>query len=72
MSEQKIYVGSAKVIKTQFGELMKASFSKSDLEKMMQNLNEKGYITVSIPERREADKYGNTHSVVVDNWKPNN
>jgi hypothetical protein len=70
MSEQKTYVGSAKVIKTQFGEIMKVSFSRSDIEKLTANLNEKGWINLNISERREADKYGNTHSVVIDNWKP--
>lgn len=70
MSETKTYCGSAKVIKTQYGEIMKVSFSRSDIEKLTANLNEKGWINLNISERKEADKYGNTHSVVVDNWKP--
>jgi len=70
MSEQKIYCGSAKKITTQYGELMKVSFSRSDIEKLTANLNEKGWVNLNISERKEADKYGNTHSVVVDNWKP--
>jgi outer membrane protein assembly factor BamA len=66
----KIYCGNAKAIETKYGEIMKVSFSRSDIEKLNQNLNEKGYVNLNITERREADKYGNTHSVVIDTWKP--
>jgi outer membrane protein assembly factor BamA len=66
----KIYCGNAKAIKTQYGEIMKVSLSRSDIEKLTANLNEKGYVNLNITERREADKYGKTHSVVIDTWKP--
>ena len=69
MSE-KTYVGSGKLIKTSNGELMKVSFSRRDLETMTANLNDKGYINLVVSERREPDKYGNTHSVSIDTWKP--
>ena len=47
MSDQKVYVGNAKVIKTQFGELTKMSLTAEDVEKLQQNLDN-GWINVVI------------------------
>jgi broad-specificity NMP kinase len=70
MSE-KIYCGSAKQIETQYGQMMKVSMSRADVEKLQANLNEKGYVNLKIQERQSADKFGNTHSVLIDTWQPN-
>jgi len=32
--------------------------------------NEKGYFNLEIQKRKEAGKYGDTHYVKVDEWKP--
>lgn len=32
--------------------------------------NEKGYFNLEIQKRKEAGKYGETHYVKVDEWKP--
>lgn len=32
--------------------------------------NGKRYIKINVNEKREADEWGNTHSVEVDTWKP--
>ena len=32
--------------------------------------NGKRYIKLNVNEKREADEWGNTHSVEVDTWKP--
>lgn len=40
------------------------------IEELQKHVNSKGYINLDITERREADKYGNTHSVKVDTWEP--
>jgi hypothetical protein len=69
MSEKK-YLGSSRNIQGKFGEIQKISFSRKDLELMMDNLNEKGYINLNRIEKRETDKYGNTHYCVIDEWKP--
>jgi len=69
MSDQKVYVGNAKVIKTQFGELTKMSLTAEDVEKMQQNLSN-GWINVVIKERREPSASGFTHYLEVDTWKP--
>jgi len=69
MSEKK-YLGSSRNIQGKFGEIQKISFSRKDLELMMDNLNEKGYINLNRIEKKEVDKYGNTHYLVIDEWKP--
>lgn len=35
-------------------------------------INEKGWCNLIISEMKEADKWGNTHTVYVDDWKPEN
>lgn len=70
MSDAKVYVGNAKVIKTQFGELTKMSLTAEDVEKLQQNLDN-GWINVVIKERREPSASGFTHYLEVDTWKPN-
>jgi hypothetical protein len=32
--------------------------------------NEKGYFNLEIQKRKEAGKYGDTHYLKVDDWKP--
>jgi hypothetical protein len=66
----KIYCGNGRVIKTQYGELMKLSFTEEDLQAMQDNL-ENGWINVVVKERREPSEKGTTHYLEVDTWKPN-
>jgi len=70
MSEEKIYVGNAKKITTQYGDLMKLSITAEDVEKMQANLSN-GWININIKERREPSAGGMTHYLEVDTWKPN-
>jgi hypothetical protein len=67
---EKKYVGSSKNIEGKFGEIQKISFSQKDLQLMMDNLNEKGYINLNRIAKKETDKYGNTHYLVIDEWQP--
>lgn len=73
-TKTKLYVGTAKqkTINTKFGEMevVKISYSKKDLELMMANLNEKGWVNLDQTRRKEVGKYGETHSMVIDEWKP--
>ena len=71
MSEQKIYVGNGKQIDTQYGKLLKLSFSKKDLELMLSKLNAKGYINLNCNERKSESEWGHTHSMQIDDWQPN-
>ena len=66
----KIYCGNGRVIKTQYGELMKLSFTEEDLQAMQDNL-ENGWVNVVVKERREPSEKGTTHYLEVDTWKPN-
>lgn len=74
MENKKTYVGTAKqkTINTKFGEMevIKLSFSKKDLETLMSNLNEKGWVNLDQVKRKEVGKYGETHSMTIDTWKP--
>ena len=43
MQQEKIYVGNGKEINTQYGPLLKLSFSAQELQQMLSMVNEKGY-----------------------------
>jgi len=72
---EKIYCGSAKARQTQYGEELTVSVNVS---KVLENLLEHGYvsknqekfITLKISQRKETGKYGETHTVIIDTWKP--
>ncbi len=66
----KTYVGNAKEVTTQYGPLMKVSFSKKDLAILTANLNENGYVNLQVSKRREVSEYGHTHSISIDDWVP--
>ena len=69
----KTYVpkSSAKQVETSFGPLIKLSFQTEALKAFLaEHTNEKGYINFTISERKEVGQYGDTHSVVLDDWKP--
>lgn len=67
---QKIYCGSAKAKPTKYWEILKVSFWPKDLEVLIENKNEKWWVNLNISERKEVWKYGETHSVTIDDWKP--
>jgi len=69
MSE-KIYVGNGKKKEAKFGDIIKLSFSEADLDTLKQNLNERGYVNLDCCERKQIDKYGNSHYMTIDNWEP--
>lgn len=69
MSDEKIYCGNAKKIQTQYGEMIKLSFSESDLKALHGKL-ENGWVNANILERRTPSAGGMTHYLVVDTWKP--
>ena len=67
---QKKYVGGGTAINTQYGELLKISFNDRDLQLMQSMLNEKGWINLNCNRRQQPSQYGQTHSIVIDEWKP--
>jgi hypothetical protein len=40
------------------------------VEQLAQYANEKGYVNLGVSERKEKGKFGETHSVWLDTWKP--
>lgn len=69
-NEQKQYVGGAKKMSGNFGDFHKISFSAQDIELLQHNLNAKGYVNLVMNERRTPSQYGQTHSITIDTWEP--
>jgi len=44
------------------------SLLKADLDKLV--VNEDGYVKLVISEKKEVDKFGNSHDVYENEWKP--
>jgi hypothetical protein len=62
---EKVYVGRGKEITTQYGSMININLSHKDLV-----VNEKGYCNLTISKMKQADKWGNTHSVSINDYKP--
>ena len=60
----------AKAVKTQYGELINLTLKQDALNEMLKNLDAKQTVRITIAERREADKYGNTHTVFFNDYVP--
>lgn len=67
MSE-KIYI-KASVKESKYG-LRLSGKSEEVIAQIKANTNEKGYFNWNINPRKEKGKYGETHSVTVDTWQP--
>ncbi len=66
----KSYVGGATAKNGNFGAYTDISFNRSDLEEMMNALNEKGWVNLRMQERKEPSRFGQTHSIYINDWKP--
>jgi len=66
----KVFCGNAKVVPTKYGEMVKISFSKKDLQTMIDNLSESGWINTVLKEKKEKIEGKPTHYLEVDNYKP--
>lgn len=72
MSER-IYVPRcyAKERTGQYGSFLSITFgTKELLEFVQQHQTSDGYFRVTVSQRREPDKHGNTHSVSLDTYEP--
>lgn len=49
------------------GSNINLSLSLEDLTKIV---NDKGYVNITVTPRQEADRFGNTHSVYENTYKP--
>ena len=73
---ERFYCGSAKARDTQYGEQLTVSVDLTECTRLFADYGyitkdgKKHYITLKINRRREVGKYGETHTVEVDTWKP--
>jgi hypothetical protein len=68
MADKKYLKGSAK--ERVFGDgnsLLNISVNVDELASLP---NVKGYVNITVSKRREVDKYGNTHSLMLNEYKP--
>lgn len=69
-AQNKIYIGFAKQIEfSNGGNVIKITLNENDLKKLQENLVD-GKVRLQQTKRKEADKWGNTHSLEIDTWKP--
>jgi hypothetical protein len=68
MSDEKIFCGSGKIIKTQFGEMVKMSYSEKDLQTMLANLKN-GWVNTVLKEKKNKVDGKPTHYVEIDNFE---
>jgi hypothetical protein len=66
MADKNYIGGSAKVVSTQFGEIINLSLKLEDMQKIV---NEKGYVNMSVMKRKEPGQYGDTHYVVENDYQ---
>lgn len=68
---EKIYVGNARTIKTQHGDLTKVSMSKDDINKMVKWMKqeESEWINLVIKEKKNPQEGKPTHYLEIDTWK---
>jgi len=59
-----------KSVQTKYGSLLNVSISEGALNELQAELNPKGYVNLTIAERKEADKYGNTHYCFYNDYTP--
>ena len=74
MNEPKIYVPKCSAKSHTFqngGEIIKIAFHADTLAEFVKNhANEKGFVNFIVGKRREVGNYGETHTVMLDTWKP--
>lgn len=61
--------GSAKLVKTQFGDIINVSINLKDLERLPQS---KGYVKLTIAPRKEIGQYWDSHYIYENDYQWNN
>jgi hypothetical protein len=64
---EKIYCGNWKVRTSQYWDFYTLSLKYSDLEAYV---NERGYVSIVVNKRKEADKFWNDLRVTINDYKP--
>ena len=63
------YINKISLKKKQFGTQF-TGLSEDFIAQIKEHTNEKGYFNFEIKERREPSEKGETHYIVVSEWKP--
>lgn len=66
MSEKNYVASSIKKVTTQYGDLFNASFKVEDLQKIAK----RGWVNITIAERREVSEKGATHYAYENTYEP--
>lgn len=68
----KIYCGSGRIVTTKFGDLVKLSFSKDDVNKIVKHMNDNNldWANMVLKEKKEKVEGKPTHYLEIDEWKP--
>lgn len=69
MAETKNYVGNGKAITNTYGTMYNISLKKELIEKLL-NSQEGNYIKICMSELKQVGKYGETHTLYENTWKP--
>jgi len=66
MADKNYVASSIKKVTTQYGDLFNASFKVEDLQKMAK----RGWVNITIAERREVSEKGATHYAYENTYEP--
>jgi len=68
----KIYVGTGKIVNTQYGDLPKLKFHKDDINTIVQWMkdNESEWANIDMKPKKEPEEGKPTHYLEVDTWVP--
>lgn len=72
MNQQKVYAPlNCKEAKNQFGSYLRVGFNAQKMIDFIQtNVTEGGFINLDIIRRKEEGRFGETHTAVLNTWKP--
>ena len=71
MAEKTYLKCSAKARTTQYGEVINLGVKATELIAFAQaHANERGYVNLTVSQRKEVGQYGDTHSVTLDTFEP--
>jgi hypothetical protein len=68
MSDKK-YVGTGRQAPNGM-EIVNISIAESKVKEFWSEYNGERYLRLGVSKKREADQYGKTHSVYIDEWQP--
>ena len=70
MGEKK-YCGKGKFVRSsQYGDFFRITFSPDDIELMLQNRTETGWLNLIMTPMQKPDRRGNTDTLYIDEWRP--